>query len=220
MANPRPSAGVKPRKRGAARLVRAALLVLLLALLWPGLAFEPYRIPSRSMEETLLPGDFLLVDRVRFGLLIPFGHGAHLPALRRPRAGDIVVFEHPAHPGEDYVKRCVAVEGDTVLCTGGVVYRNGAQLDEPYTKRGETGEAPAGQAADQAADPARDVLGPLVVPAGHVLVLGDNRGYSSDSRRFGPLDVRLIRGKVVLVYFSWDPQRERVRLSRLLRAPA
>jgi signal peptidase I len=161
------------------------------------LACQAYHIPSRSMEDTLLVGDFLLVEKLSYGAKLPLAADLRLPGWRAPRRGDIVVFQHPLE-SRDYVKRCVGVAGDLLELRQGVLYRNGAPQREPYRR---------------AADASQN-FAPLRVPAGHVFVLGDQRQLSRDSRVFGPLPLSNLRGRAALIYYSWDAQARRVRWSR------
>jgi signal peptidase I len=166
---------------------------------------QGYRIPSPSMEQTLLVGDWLFVSKFLYGAEIPLTGGKRLPAIRQPKRGDIIVFRYPRNPKEDYIKRCVAVAGDTVLYRDKVLYINGQAQQEPYAR----------YADGDRTMPGRDNYGPVVVPAGHLFMMGDNRDRSSDSRYWGFLDKRLIRGKALFIYFSWDNERKTIRFSRI-----
>ena len=174
--------------------VGAALALLVLRVV----ACEPYHIPSRSMESTLLVGDFLLVEKLSYGAKLPLGSHRRLAGWRGPQRGDIVVFRHPHEP-RDYIKRCVALAGDVVELRAGELWLNGSRVPEPYRKPDDPGED----------------FGPLRIPGGHVFVLGDHRAASRDSRRFGPLPLANLRGRAALVYYSWDPKLQRVRWRRM-----
>ncbi len=220
---------------------------LVIALILRQFLFQAFRIPTGSMLETLQIGDFLFVnkflygaktpDRIRIGklTLIDDLPVLKLPAIRPPRQGDIIVFEYPRDRNLDYIKRCVAVAGDTVEVRDGVLYVNGeiyesnfgdrdgdhscipdwnggANCPEPHTKR------------DQAAYlrnprnhkwPWDGMTRPYVVPEGHIFMMGDNRYNSLDSRYWGALDVNLIKGKAMFLYWSWDKDRHLPRLSRI-----
>ncbi|MBM3318733.1 MAG: signal peptidase I, partial [Candidatus Eisenbacteria bacterium] len=135
--------------------------------------------------------------------------GRELPALRGVRPGDIVIFEPPAAvPGgrrsNDYIKRVVAVAGQTVEMRHRRLFVDGQPGHEPYAVH-----------RDPASDPLRDSFPPLTVPPGHCFVLGDNRDASDDSRYWGPLPISLVHGRAFIRYFSWDPHRKRVRLERM-----
>ncbi|MBL0171357.1 MAG: signal peptidase I [Gemmatimonadaceae bacterium] len=186
---------------------------------------EAYKIPSGSMERTLLVGDFLLVNKLVYGAEIPFS-GRRLPAIRTPQPGDVVVFEFPVDPSKNFVKRLVGVAGDTLSMHDGTLVRNGLPQDERYVVHTEPGVDPVNDefrwqsshlvktavAAD--ADiytaglgyrPSRNNWGPLVVPMHHFFVLGDNRDNSLDSRYWGFVPDSLLRGTPLFVYYSFSP---------------
>jgi signal peptidase I len=155
------------------------------------------------MEDTLLVGDFLLASKFLYGAKVPFTDW-RLPAIREPQSGDIVIFQYPLDPGRDFVKRCVAVPGQTVEIRNKILFVDGKRaIDPPRSKYTDPRilprESPSG---------IRDSFGPAVVPPGHFFMMGDNRDNSEDSRYWGFLPYRLIRGKAVILYFSWAPDEE------------
>jgi signal peptidase I len=194
-----------------------ALFLVLRAVL-----VEAYKIPSGSMESTLLVGDFLLVNKLLFGATIPLTN-VKLPAVREPRRGDVVVFEWPVDPSKNFVKRLVALPGDTVSMQQGVLLLNGLEQDERYVVHTDPGVDPTADdfrwqrsylvrtaAAAQVPGPrgyrpSRNNWGPLVVPEHHFFVLGDNRDNSLDSRYWGFVPDSLMRGTPMLVYYSYAP---------------
>jgi signal peptidase I len=179
---------------------------------------EAFKIPSGSMERTLLVGDFLLVNKLVYGAEVPLLH-RRLPALREPSNGDVVVFTWPADHSKNFVKRIVGMGGDTLEMRSGRLVRNGAPLDEPYAVHAEYGYDPIGEefrwqrdflvrealAAQRGYHPSRNNWGPLIVPAEHYFVLGDNRDNSLDSRYWGFLPDSLVRGQPLFVYYSFAP---------------
>ena len=191
----------KPRsaKETAKEWTKSIIFALILALATRATVVQAFRIPSGSMEDTLLIGDFLLVNKFIYGAKIPFTN-IRLPEIRKPKRGDIIVFRHPTE-GKDFIKRCIGVPGDTIEIRNDVVYVNGEPLDEPYkTIKG--------------APNVSSNFGPIVVPEGHLFVLGDNRRNSFDSRAWGPLDMRYVKGKAMVIYFSWDKRRHIPRFKR------
>jgi signal peptidase I len=226
------------RNTGARRfafLVReAASAVLLLVVLQVGLV-QAYNVPTGSMEETIRAGDCLLADKVTLGprtpqwIGIPMTKiGTHLPALKLPglrhvERGDIVVVEVPVSRQIPYVKRVVALGGDTIEIRGKQLYVNGAKAPDPdHLVHGDPRMFPAG-----AVNPGihatlgnRDNFGPLVVPKGMVFLMGDNRDFSLDSRFFGPVPEKNIIGRARVVTVSIEgaesglPPWERLRFSR------
>jgi signal peptidase I len=165
-----------------------AVVAISVALLVQAYLVKPYRIPSQSMENTLLIGDRVLVDRIswRFG---------------EPHRGDIVVFHSP-FKGPVLIKRIIGMPGDTVSLSGGHVYINGHPLKEPYVRRVDGQPEPT--------DPFSNGLPwsleePFHVPAGHYFMMGDNRTDSGDSREFGPVARNQLVGRAFARY--WPPSR-------------
>lgn len=180
-------------------------------------AVEAFKIPSGSMEGTLLVGDFLLVNKMVYGAEVPFT-GKRLPAVRAPQRGEILVFRWPVDPTVDFVKRVVGVPGDTIGMVDGVFYRNGTPVREGYTSHTEPGSDPVGEEfrwqrqflvrraqASETYRPSRNNWGPLVVPSAHLFVLGDNRDNSLDSRYWGFVPDSMVKGRPLLVYYSYVP---------------
>jgi signal peptidase I len=178
---------------------------------------EAFKIPSGSMEKTLLVGDFLLVNKMVYGAEVPFT-GKHLPAIRHPRRGDVIVFQWPLDHTKNFVKRLVGVPGDTLEMRGGELFLNGVQQQERYVSHSEPEMDPTSvefewqkkylvQSAQAAtvATPSRNNWGPLVVPKDEYFVLGDNRDNSLDSRYWQFVPDSLIRGRPMFVYYSYDP---------------
>ncbi|MDA1080993.1 MAG: signal peptidase I [Gemmatimonadetes bacterium] len=212
-----------PRQRRVARRLGRALfewaksvsLALALFLVLRAFLVEAFKIPSGSMEGTLLVGDFLLVNKLVYGAEVPFT-GKRLPAVRAPRNGDVLVFQWPMDPTKNFVKRLVGVPGDTLSMDHGVLVRNGKRLVEEYTQHVEPNYDPAASdfgwqrgflvpkaRAARAYRPSRNNWGPIVVPARHSFVLGDNRDNSLDSRYWGFVPDSLVRGSPLIVYYSY-----------------
>jgi signal peptidase I len=192
-------------------------LALLLFLVVRSFLVEAFKIPSGSMEGTLLVGDFLLVNKLVYGAEVPFT-GRRLPAVRRPQYRDIIVFQWPEDTTKNFVKRLVGLPGDTVSMEGGVLFRNGAAQQESYVIHSEPDADPAGEefrwqrdflvrraVARTGYHPSRNNWGPIVVPPLHYFVLGDNRDNSLDSRYWGFVPDSLLRGEPMLVYYSYSP---------------
>jgi signal peptidase I len=180
---------------------------------------EAFRIPSGSMERTLLIGDFLFVNKLLYGAEVPIIR-KRLPAIREPERDDVVVFDSVEEEGLKVVKRLVGMPGDTLSMEGGLLFRNGRQVDEPWAQNGNPGAfADAFHRAKMrewqrpylvTLDPERynpDLhdWGPIVVPPAHFFMLGDNRDDSYDGRYWGFLPRENVRGRPLIVYFSFDP---------------
>ena len=178
---------------------------------------EAFKIPSGSMERTLLVGDFLLVNKMVYGAEVPFT-GKHLPAIREPQRGDVVVFQWPIDPSKNFVKRLVGVPGDTLMMRDGDLWVNGTLQDEKYVLHSDSLVDPTADEFNWQKDyllrtaeaaevdhPSRNNWGPLVVPKDKYFVLGDNRDNSLDSRYWQFVPDSLIRGRPMFVYYSYDP---------------
>ena len=178
---------------------------------------EAFRIPSSSMENTLLVGDFLFVNKALYGAEIPIVH-ARLPVFREPRRLDVIVFDSKVEPGVKVVKRLIGMPGDTLEMRDTVLLRNGVATSEPYAQflnadpvETERAEMLAWQpqyllpTVDRARyAPDRRHWGPIVVPPGQFFLMGDNRDSSWDSRYWGFLPRNLIRGTPLFIYYSYD----------------
>lgn len=203
----------------AVEWIRSILVAFLLFIFIRTFLVEAYRIPTGSMEDTLLVGDFLLVNKAVFGAHIPFTH-VQLPALSSPKRGDIVVFTPPHIQDQNYVKRLIGAPGDTVEMRTKALYVNGVRQSESYAHYGNEPDVyanamdwqceyrPAGL-ADDACRPSRDSWGPLVVPEGRFFMLGDNRDDSEDSRYWGFISEAAMKGKPLVVYYSFEPTSTR-----------
>jgi signal peptidase I len=180
---------------------------------------EAFRIPSGSMENTLLVGDFLFVNKLLYGAEIPVVH-TRLPAIREPRRDEILVFDSVEEEGLKVVKRLVGLSGDTLSMERGVLYRNGIRIDEPWVIRTDPSASadPLSRAQMRrwqlphyvGGDPDRYApdlqnWGPVVVPADSFFVMGDNRDGSYDGRYWGFLPRENVRGRPLVVYYSYDP---------------
>jgi signal peptidase I len=242
--------GVKVKNTGRGRemaweWLKAILWALAVALLVRQFFFQAFRIPTGSMKETLQIHDYLFANKFIYGaktpdrLVIPFWNKTliddlphlKLPAIRQPRQGDIIVFEFPEDRNQDYIKRCVAVAGDTVLVRDGILRVNGQVYESNFAEYGgDHSCVPLWRERDQCPEP-RSLLdpisfgkgvynrhfGPYVVPDGHLFMMGDNRYNSMDSRYWGPLPVKLIKGKAEIIYWSFENSFIIPRWERLLR---
>ena len=188
--------------------VEAALWALVLTLFLRAFVIQAFRIPSASMQDTLLIGDFLFVNKFEYGPKIPFTH-IRLPGLRAPRRGDVIVFQFPQDPSKDFIKRCIATGGETVEIRNKQVSVDGVALNEPYTIHTDPAVKPAGYDY-------RDNYGPFTVPAGEFFMMGDNRDNSNDSRYWGTLNMDLVKGRAIFLYWSWDGDKNWPRWNRLL----
>jgi signal peptidase I len=203
------TAASQPRKKSLVREYGEAIFIaVLLALVIRQFAVQAFTIPSGSMMDTLLIGDYILVNKFLYGAEIPFTD-IHLPGIRAPRRSDIIVFKYPNDESRDFIKRIIAVGGDTVQVRDNHVWLNGHLLDEPYVR--------AGSFHSQASTHCGYLYAceNLRVPAGSYFVMGDNRDNSQDSRYWGFVKREKIRGKAFLIYWSWDGESHWLRWRRL-----
>jgi signal peptidase I len=206
-----PAALAKPRRKSLIREYGEAIAIaILLALVIRTLVVQAFTIPSGSMMDTLLVGDYILVNKFLYGPELPFTE-ARVPGLRDPQRGDIIVFKYPQDEKRDFIKRIVAGPGESVQIRGNQVFVDGRPLGEPYVKRVDAPPPAGGQAYCGYAYGCE----PTVVPAQSYFVMGDNRDNSQDSRYWGFVKRDKIKGKAFLIYWSWDSDRHWLRWWRL-----
>ena len=200
-----PSDAVEPRRRRKSivrEYAEAIAIAVLLALVIRSLVVQAFTIPSGSMMDTLLVGDYILVNKFLYGPEAPLTEW-RLPGIRAPRRGDIIVFRYPQDEKRDFIKRIVATPGERVQIRGHQVLINGVALRESYTKF-----------ADSAVRGAESYCGyaygcdPTTVPADSYFVMGDNRDNSQDSRYWGFLPRNYVKGKALMIYWSYEAGRE------------
>jgi signal peptidase I len=187
----------------------AIIFAVALALFIRTFIFQAYKIPSGSMEPTLLIGDHLLVNKIAYGLRMPdsvFGlapfageipYGRYLVHWSPIKRADVVVFVFPLDQSKDFIKRVIGIPGDVIAVKDGVVYLNGSPMNDPHGHY----DVPAD--ARTRLSP-RDNFGPVTVPPGRVFVMGDNRDHSYDSRFWGFVDDNAVEGRAVIIYWSWN----------------
>ncbi|MGH7515956.1 MAG: signal peptidase I [Gemmatimonadales bacterium] len=219
---------------------KSILVALVVWFLLRTFLVEAFRIPSGSMEHTLLIGDFLFVNKALYGAEVPIV-GARLPAVREPRRNDILVFDSVEEPGLKVVKRLIGMPGDTLAMEGGALYRNGAKVEEAYVIHTDQARSEDAMQRLKMRDwqlphlvqrdgatykPDLQEWGPIVVPADSFFMMGDNRDSSYDGRYWGFLPRENVRGRPLLVYFSYDANSWRslpfvtaIRWGRLFSTP-
>jgi signal peptidase I len=214
---PASSAEPKPERtlgRSAWEWTKSLFIGFLLFLVIRTFVIQTWTVISGSMEDTLLVGDFLVLSKSAYGATIP-GTDVTLPGYSHPTRGDIVVFRGHHEP-IDLVKRLVGVPGDTLAMRDGVLYVNGDPLDESYAVHTDPSTDSYHPSMDWQRSyllhpddanryrPTRDNWGPVVVPPESFFVMGDNRDQSLDSRYWGFVPRDSIKGRAVMLYFSWD----------------
>lgn len=202
---------MKNKKRLLWEYVEAILTALILALIIRAYIIQAFKIPSGSMIPTLLIGDHILVNKFIYGTTIPLTDKKIL-VWENPEKGDIIVFKYPENPKKDFIKRVIATGGDVIEEKDKTVYVNGKALIEPYAHHFDRSIRSGGN------DP-RDNFGPITVAHDKLFVMGDNRDQSYDSRYWGFVDLKDIRGKALIIYWSWDPDNwlRFNRIGRLIR---
>jgi len=181
-------------------------LAVVMAVIIKTSIVEAYKIPSQSMEDTLLVGDFLLANKFVYGARMPLV-GWRLPSFSEPERGDVIIFIFPSDGVTKYIKRCIGLPGDTIEIRDKELTINGEPFALPeYAKfidvsaRGEAHIQPRGPGGVGG----RDNYGPYVVPTGYYFMMGDNRDNSYDSRFWGPVHRDLILGEAMIVHWSWN----------------
>ena len=166
-----------------------------IALLTRTFVIQAFVIPSGAMKQSLLIGDHIIVNK-------------YIYAFKEPQRGDIIVFEFPVEPEKDFIKRVVGLPGDTIEGRDKIIYVNNEPLEEPYVVHTDFHVYPKGSQT-------RDNFGPITVPDNAFFVMGDNRDQSFDSRFWGFVDRKAIRGKAFVIYYSQDKEDGQVRSKRI-----
>ena len=202
------------RKSVAREYTEAILIALLLALFIRTFFVQAFKIPSGSMKETLLIGDHILFSKFAYGTHIP----NEIPFLniklfddiilfpKQPERGDVIVFKYPKDEKRDFIKRVIGIPGDLLEVRHQKVFINGKSYKDHHARHTES-------PSDSSLVP-RDDFGPVLVPDNHLFMMGDNRENSQDSRYWGFLDINKVRGKALMIYWSWNQLESWVRFER------
>jgi signal peptidase I len=183
------------RKSTLREYAEAAAIALLLALFIRTFVVQAFKIPSSSMVPTLLIGDHILVNKFIYGVKLPFIRNTIIP-VDEPERGDVIVFIYPKDPSKDFIKRVIGIPGDKVEIIDEKLFINDQQFQD--------GHGVYAKLASGLSNPGSKYnFGPVSVPKGHYFVLGDNRNNSQDSRFWGFVPEKLIKGKAFLIYGSW-----------------
>jgi signal peptidase I len=180
------------------------VIAVILALFVRTWVVQAFKIPTGSMENNLLIGDHLLVNKFIFGPT-PLAIGRATLPVRPVRRGDIIVFKYPEEPDRDFIKRVIGLPGETVELRAKKVYINGQPINEPYV---HFLTPPTSDLQEITSSDVRERFGPVTVPPDHYFVMGDNRDNSQDSRYWGFLPREYIKGKALLIYWSYESGRE------------
>lgn len=208
---------------------RSFFPVLLIVFLLRSFLYEPFRIPSGSLEPTLLTGDFILVNKFDYGLRLPVAHNKIFNNHELKR-GDIVVFRWPPNPSVDFIKRVIGLPGDKISYINKELYVNGQKVSQEFLQNTQAFDESGTEW--QASEKQENLLGvqhhifidptrssndykDIVVPEGMYFMMGDNRDKSADSRYWGFVPEKNIVGKAVLVWMSWDSNQTGIRWNRI-----
>jgi signal peptidase I len=187
------------KKSTAREYFESILIAIVLALFIRTWVVQAFKIPTGSMENNLLVGDHLLVNKFVFAPTAASLERAVLP-VRDIRRTDVIVFKFPEEPERDFIKRVIGLPGETLELRRKKVYIDGKPLDEPYAHF-LTPPSPEGATSFDL----RENFGPVTIPAGHYFMMGDNRDNSQDSRYWSFLPASYIKGKALMIYWSFDP---------------
>ncbi len=192
------------KKKGTVREnIEAIILAILIALFIRTFIIQSYKIPSGSMKDTLLIGDHILVNKFIYGIRIPFSNKTIVPIFE-PKRGDIAVFRYPEDRKKDFIKRVIAIEGDIVEIKNKKVFINNKEIQNEKAVF-----------KDSHFVLTRDDYGPVKIPEDSIFVLGDNRDHSHDSRFWGFVNLKDLRGKALVIFWSWNKEKSWPRWNRI-----
>ncbi len=198
---------IAPPKSRLRENIEALVLAIVLALFIRAFIVQAFKIPSGSMKATLQIGDHILANKFIYGVKLPYFNITIIP-YKKPQRGDIVIFKFPQDPKKDFIKRTIGIQGDIIEIRNKEVYVNKKRLEHDYAIYTDLHIIP------ESMQP-RDNLGPITVPENSLFVMGDNRDHSYDSRFWGFVDLKDIKGKAFIIYWSWDSDNFGVRWNRI-----
>ncbi len=190
------------KKSTAREYTESIIIAVILALFIRTWVVQAFKIPTGSMENNLLVGDHLLVDKFAFSPTLSSFERTFLP-ISHIKRGDVIVFKYPVEPDRDFIKRVIGLPGETLEVKRKVVYINGKPLTEPYVHF----NLPLSPGKTETLD-VREDYGPVTVPPDQYFMMGDNRDNSADSRFWGFLPADYIKGKALMIYWSYEPEEE------------
>ncbi len=204
-SDPKSSPKPENKKSGLRENIEAIAIAILLALFIRTFVVQAFKIPSGSMKETLQVGDHILVNKFIYGIKLPFVQKTIIP-IKQPRKDDIIVFRYPENPKLDFIKRVVGVEGDIIEIRNKKLYVNDELVDRKFAIHTDLQIIPAVYSK-------RDNFGPVMVPPDSLFVMGDNRDNSKDSRFWGFVNLKAIKGKAFMIYWSWNKNNSQTLLN-------
>jgi len=202
---PKPATKPETKKGGLRENIEAIAIAILLALFIRTFVVQAFKIPSGSMKETLQIGDHILVNKFIYGIKLPFVQKTIIP-IKQPRKDDIIVFRYPENPKLDFIKRVVGVEGDIIEIRNKKLYVNNELVERKFAIHTDGQIIPGAYSK-------RDNFGPVSVPPDSLFVMGDNRDNSKDSRFWGFVNLKAIKGKAFMIYWSWNKNNSQTILN-------
>ncbi|HDM09732.1 MAG: signal peptidase I [Deltaproteobacteria bacterium] len=181
--------------------LEAAVIAVILALFIRTFVVQAFKIPSSSMEPTLLVGDHILVNKFLYGVKIPFIRKTIIP-ISSPKRGDVIVFIFPQDKSKDFIKRVIGLPGDRIEIIGRKIYINAKLFEDKHGYYSSPSPSEGSR------------FGPITVPKGHLFVMGDNRDHSYDSRYWGFVPLESVKGKAFIIYWSWPHWRRFMHIIR------
>ncbi|MDL1969091.1 MAG: signal peptidase I [Deltaproteobacteria bacterium] len=187
-----------PPKSRLRENTEALVIAILLALFIRAFIVQAFKIPSGSMKQTLQIGDHILANKFIYGVKLPY-FGTTIIPYKKPQRGDIVIFKFPQDPKKDFIKRTIGIPGDVIEIRNKEVYVNKKRQEQHYAVYTDLHIIPKSMQP-------RDNFGPITVPENSLFVMGDNRDHSYDSRFWGFVDLKDVKGKAFIIYWSWDKE--------------
>ncbi len=201
------------KKKFIKEYVEPIVIAILIALFIRAFIIQAFKIPSSSMEPTLQVGDYLLVSKFIYGIKIPFTN-VKLFEFNKPKRGDIIVFIYPKDRSKDFIKRVIGTEGEKIEIIHNKIYINDRLLEDRWGHYDEKSEW-------SKYFQTKERYGPETVPKDSLFVLGDNRDNSQDSRFWGFVNIKEVKGKALIIYFSWNGEAQdlldKIRWNRLAK---
>jgi signal peptidase I len=206
----------KKKKSLFREYLEAAIIALILALFIRAFVIQAFKIPSGSMKPTLLIGDHILVNKFIYGIKVPFVDRYIIP-IKKPKRGDVVVFKWPRDERKDFIKRVVGIEGDTIEIKNDMLYVNGKKIKKEYVGKYRDDNIAVADKYLELFDKSQHYIldeyikhenyGPVIVPKNSIFVMGDNRDNSHDSRYWRFVSLNKLKGKAIIIYWSWPHLR-------------
>ena len=193
------------KKSGLRENIEAIVIAILLALFIRTFVVQAFKIPSGSMKETLQIGDHIMVNKFIYGIKLHFAHKTIIP-IKEPKKADIIVFRYPENPKLDFIKLVVGVEGDVIEVRNKKLYVNDTLTHQTYAIHTDPHIIPGVYNK-------RDNFGTIIVPPDSLFVMGDNRDNSKDSRFWGFVNLKAVKGKAFMIYWSWNKNNSQTLLN-------